>query len=212
MKKVLVFVMTLAVLLIGYVDVGAQSAVDDFQDVTFERSGNRLLSEFTEKQYKKYRKGLKRKFCGWSINEVTKNEKISFIRETIYVENNQGQSSSNYEISGKREIDNKVIIKGSKGITTKLAGNKKIYKGGLEHALKIAWELDNKIESKLDFKAKFVVDGATTFTIKVIGKGKLTNGVACKYFFWIPIRYGGFEYLNQTCIFFNVSKIKYKRR
>ena len=45
---------------------------------------------------------------------------------------------------------------------------------------------------------QIVIDPKTVANLKVVGEGRVTNGVAAYYVFWIRTQRGGFEYFVVT--------------
>ena len=54
---------------------------------------------------------------------------------------------------------------------------------------------------------KYLPDGKDQI-LYIYGEGRISNGVAAKYFFWIRRNLGGFEYFEMTTSYQRLEKVK----
>ena len=52
------------------------------------------------------------------------------------------------------------------------------------------------------------VDPQTMANLFVMGEGKITNGVASRYLFWLELEKGGFEVFVITTQYYRLEKVK----
>ena len=197
MKKILLVLTTLLIILSGVKKAEASVSYDNFQEI--EISSGKLLSDYTENEYSKYyKKVLKRKFMGWNTYDVNKDIKTKFVSETVFSYYNQGKTSVTYNYSLSNSKTSKFSISATGSISYSFNNGKKTFKNGLSAALKIDGSYTETTDTKEEESLKVVIDPGTCATLRIIGEGKLTNGVAAYYFFWINSKKGGYEYFIVT--------------
>ncbi|CCV64343.1 conserved hypothetical protein [Alteracholeplasma palmae J233] len=196
MKKFMIFI-CLSIILVLFSTTQCAS-YEQFEDIQFEEDF-KLLSDYTEEDYNDYYSKIdKRKFSGWKINTVNKNKSVSFISETLFSYYNDGKSIIDYHYKAKnketRQYD--ISVSGSIGIT--IGKNDKTFKNGLTQSLKVDLKSKTTKEIQEDTEIKIKIEPKTRLTYYYYGEGKITNGVAVRYFFFIKRNMGGFEIFTVT--------------
>ncbi|MDO9629375.1 MAG: hypothetical protein Q7I99_05680, partial [Acholeplasmataceae bacterium] len=67
------------------------------------------------------------------------------------------------------------------------------FKNNLDGSLKLTAEYQIQTEDKEVYDISLKVDPGTQVDLYTYGEGKLTNGVAANYYWWIRTQRGGFE-------------------
>lgn len=180
-----------------------------YQEVTFEHNGMMLLEDYTESDYKKYYgKISKRRFWGWRHYKARDNEKAYFIKETMYVIINEGDSAITETFSFAKSKTIKTQFGTSGSVELSSSGGDKGFKLGLDEAIK--WDTSATLTSDFEqeFDIKVLVDPMTKLTVQICGEGKVTNGVAVYYRFFRPVRKGGWEIFVVTTEYYSIVKEK----
>ena len=197
LRKSWIFSLMVLVLMISSHSASAQSNYQSFQEI--DLSEGKLLERFTDEEYQVYYKKVsKRKFWGWQIYYVNRNVETKYISETVFSYYNNGSSTIKYDYSLKESDVSKLSISGTGSISYSLNGTKNSFKHGLDSALKLETNYTSTatMEAKKDLSID--VEPNTVANLKIVGEGKLTNGVAARYIFWIRTHQGGFEYFMIT--------------
>lgn len=155
----------------------------------------KLLSDFTEDDYEKYyAKVKKRKFWGWRTYYVHENIEVKYISETIFSYYNHGTSVIKYDYSLEENDVSKLSISGTGSIGYSLSGTKNSFKHGLDTALKIDASYSSTVSTEEKTNLNIEVEPNTVANLKIVGEGRISNGVAARYILWIRMNIGGFEY------------------
>jgi hypothetical protein len=171
----------------------AESNYLHFQQI--DLSEGKLLSDFTDEEYKKYyEKVKKRKFWGWKTYYVNENVRVKYISETIFSYYNHGTSIIKYDYSLEESDVSKLSISGTGSIGYTLSGSKNSFKHGLDTALKLDASYSSTVTSEEKTKLNIEVEPNTVANLKIVGEGRISNGVAARYILWIRMNIGGFEY------------------
>ena len=200
MKKCLVLmILFLGVLVALNIDAKASKTYLQFQELHLDRG--HLLSTYTDSEYEKYYKNVtKTKFMGWRTYEVYKDVHCSFVSKTIFSYYNRGTSKITYTYNLSETETEKFSISASGSISYSLQTNKE--KAQFKHGLQAALKLDVNYDKQKTITEKknldIVVDPNSVANLKILGEGKLTNGVAAYYFCFIRMKKGGFEYFIVT--------------
>lgn len=177
--------------------VEAQESYDTFQEV--EIYSGKMLKDYTDKEYKKYYKKVdKRKFWGWRTYVVNKDIKAKFVSETVFSYYNNGITPITYKYQLSESKVNKYSISATGTIGYNVDGNSKKFKHKLDSELKINYQ--GQVSNTKDevTKLDIIIDPNTVANLRMVGEGKITNGVGAYYLFWIRTQKGGFEYFVVT--------------
>lgn len=198
MKKIIILIFVLfGIYLYDLVELNAANDYNAFQEL--EISGGKLLKNYTKSEYKDYYKKVsKRKFSGWRIYHVNKDIKCKFISDTVFSYYNDGKSAITYTYSLAEKSVEDISFSASGDISYTFSATKKSFKNGLQSALKLDKTYSKSTTINKEEDLKIVVEPKTVANLKIVGEGKLYNGVAASYFFWIRTRKGGFEYFIVT--------------
>lgn len=165
----------------------------DFQDFT-KVGTNKLLDEFTPSDYDYAYKELGRnKFAGWKHHYVTENMKVTYTSETLFSYYNNGKSPITYNYKASKKTISSYTLKVSGGVKLQTQKDNKVFGSGLTASLNMDYVYDNKTEDVETFDIKVSIEPTTQMVLYLYGEGKITNGVAKNYLFWIEIAKGGFE-------------------
>lgn len=207
MKKILfMFILIPLLFAISSIDAKANHYTN-FEKLTLTRG--KLLSDFTKNELKDYEKKVtKRKFSGWRTHEVNKAIKVSFISETLFSYYNDGYTpiDYHYKLEEKAELKMSFSATGSIGMSKTSSGTG--FKNGLNADLKLTAKVDSNKSTKENYDIKFKVDPGTRVDLYVYGEGKITNGYAARYVFWIRSNKGGYEFFELTTSYQRLEKVK----
>lgn len=210
MKKIL-YAMFFCVLLLFFFIPKEVYAEDysTYESMIFENKEVELLSQWSyydnlsEKEYVNQKKV---KMFGWNIHYRFKEEPFTFVAETIYRIENSGLDNIVHTFKYE-ETTEETIQKNVSG-SLQLSGTKtteKKFKFGLETELKFEYKDTLKTKSSESDSIKVTVAPGCTLEIKIKGEGKLTQGYARKYFCFINVKEGGFEYVVVTTEYYEIS-------
>lgn len=206
MKKIII--LCLAVILMYVLDEKVQgSTYHHFE--TIEILDGKLLEDFSDKDYKTYYKEVnQRKFMGWRVYKAHTNEKVTFTSETLFSYYNDGYTPIDYSYKLSRTETSKFAVSatGSIGLTSGKDG--KGFKHNLTGNLKLSVDYQEVKEDTETIDIKLKVDPGTQVDLYIYGEGKVTNGVAARYVFFIRADRGGFEVFIVTTQFQRLEKRK----
>ena len=190
MKKLLIISIFLFLFMVNK-NVDASENYDTFQEI--ELSSGMLLREYTDEDYSQYYKSIdKRKFWGWNVRTVNGNIKAKFLSETVFSYYNNGNTPITYEYELSKTVVNKFSISSTGTIKYKMDGNVAKFKNNLDSEVKINVSNETVATTKEENTLQIVIDPKTVANLKVVGEGRVTNGVAAYYVFWIRTQRGGF--------------------
>ena len=196
MKKLLILSVFLF-LLTFITKVEASETYDTFQEI--EISKGNMLKDYTDLEYKQYYKKVeKRKFFGWRTYVVNKDIKTKFISETVFSYYNNGVTPITYKYQLSESKVNKYSISATGTIAYNMDGNSKKFKHKLDSELKINYTNQGETKKEEETKLDIIVDPNTVANLRIVGEGKITNGVGAYYIFWVRTQKGGFEYFVVT--------------
>ncbi|MDR2828795.1 MAG: hypothetical protein LBV51_05190 [Acholeplasmatales bacterium] len=208
MKKIVLCVLFMFVVLLAP-SIKANSNYSSFEKL--EVAGGKMLSDWTSSEYKDYLKKVSsRKFLGWNVQFIKKQLKATYITETLYSFYNDGSTAMEFHYDMKSEVKQKfdISVTGSLGInsSTSVKSKEKTFSNGLD--TKIKAEVSYSYESKVteSYSTKILVDPGTQLDIYIYGEGKIYNGVAANYIFWIRAAEGGFEIFTVTTQYYRMEK------
>ncbi|MBN2300701.1 MAG: hypothetical protein JXC31_05890 [Acholeplasmataceae bacterium] len=185
----------------------ASSNYQNYESVTM--TSGKLLENFSNDDYKSYYKKVdKRKFMGWRVYKVNSNIKMTYISETLFSYYNDGYTAIDYTYKLDRKVSSKLALSASGSIGIKFSKDKQIFKNNLDGSLKLSADYSVSSEDKESYEINLKVDPGTQVDLYVYGEGKITNGVASKYFFWIRGDRGGYEIFLVTTQYQRLEKKK----
>jgi len=162
----------------------------------------KLVEDFDLDEYDDYFDKVKSRFMGWSTEVINEEIQVVFISETLFSYSNQSDEEIEYKYEYEKGKDIKDSVAFTGDIATKAGGKVKGFNlkfdSKLQTKLSLAIEQSTTESWKLDIK----VNPFSKVSLKIKGEGELTNGVSKFYFFWIPVKKGGWEILEITDEFF----------
>lgn len=207
MKKT-VFLILLCLFLFGSSQMCfGLTSYQSFESITVP-SGS-LLADFSEDDYATYYKNVdKRKFIGWNIYKVNTNAKVTYISETLFSYYNDGYTAIDYTYKLDRKMSSKLGLSATGTIGVKISSGQKTFKNNLDSSLKLTADYTLTNEDKESYEISLKVDPGTQVDLYIYGEGKITNGVASLYFFWIRTDRGGYEVFIVTTEYQRLEKKK----
>jgi len=206
MRKI---VLCCLILLVGTIYAKTSNASDylAYQEIVFVYQGARLLEDYSKDDYEKYYGKMSgKRFWGWKTFSAQENEPVTFIKETLFVIRNDGDSaiSQEFEFGQKETIKKQYGVSGTLGLKGK--GSNKTFELGLEEKLKFdaSGTSTKVIDESVEIKVK--IDPGTQMIVQVHGEGKVSNGVAKYYRFFREAKKGGWEVFVVTTEFFSLVK------
>jgi len=187
--------------------VSADSNYHAYENI--EISSGQLLEDFTDDDYKTYYKQVtKRKFMGWKNYTVNKNIEASYITETKFSYYNDGYTAISYKYTLEETSTSKLALSASGSISIKTTSTKTAFKNNLDGALKLSADYTQTKTEKATYELEFDVDPGTQVDLYIYGEGKITNGVAARYFCWQRVQKGGYELFLVTTQYQRLEKKK----
>ena len=178
-----------------------------YQEILFLYDGTKLLEDYSKEEYEKYY-GLitGKRFWGWKTYKAQENEPVEFVKETLFVIVNEGDTaiSQSFDFGQKETIKKQYAVSGTLGMKGK--GENKTFSLGLDEKLSFdasavsTTVIDESVE--IDVK----IDPNTQIIVQVCGEGKVSNGVAKYYRFFREVKKGGWEVFVVTTEFFSLVK------
>lgn len=205
MKKLFIFSLLLFTISLTRVHAGDYVS---YQELTFKHNGAKLLSQYSSDDYEDYYDRLgKRRFWGWNTFTVYKNEPVYYVRDTLYVIINEGTTPIKEEITFTRESITTKQYDVSGSIALDGSGKKGKFSLGLETKIDFSQSVTEKVTVDEKYEIEIEVDPNTKLEIKILGEGKVTNGVAKYYRFWVLAKKGGFEVFVVTTEYYSIVKV-----
>ena len=178
-----------------------------YQEIKFKHSGAKLLSQYTKSDYDDlYDRLGKRRFWGWRTFVWFKDEPVYYTRDTLYVIVNKGTTAIKEDITFTREsiTTKQYDVSGSIGLD--VSEKSKGFKLGLESKIDFSAAVSEKVTVEEEYEIEIEVDPNTKLEIKIMGEGKVTNGVGRYYRFWFKAKQGGFEIFVVTTEYYSIIK------
>lgn len=190
MKRIIIIGLLICILTMVQQQIYAYA---DFEH--FEKVGNgKLLSEYKDDDYALYYSKMDHpEFLGWRHMHVTENMKVKFISETLFSYYNNGKSAITYNYKANKKTISAYKLKVSGGIKLQTKKDNKVFGDGLSASLNMDYAYDFSQEETESFDIKVAIEPQTQLALYLYGEGKITNGIAKNYFFWIEIAKGGYE-------------------
>ena len=206
MKKILIIAL---LIFTGIVQSRTVCASDytSYQDFEFENYWGRLLDQYTKEQMKDYYTRIeKKKFWGWKVYTVTKNEKVYFTKETLFKIFNEGETpiTDTFTVKIEESVKKQYNVKGSLKLIS--SGDAFGVKLGFEEKLDYSITATTASQREEEFTIKINVDPGTKLIVEICGEGKVSNGIAKKYRFWRNVKKGGWEVFIVTTEYYSISK------
>lgn len=179
----------------------------NFQEIVFDSDDAFLLEDYQDDDYKEAYKDIKkRRFIGWRLAIVNKNEELEFISETKLKIYNNGFSTIKHDITLDSSQETKYQLSATGGIKVSATGNVKKFKGSVDADIKATVSYAKTTTNKEKYEFEIIVDPLTYVRIVTRGRGTINNGVGKHYFFWIETKKGGWETFNQTTEYYEIIK------
>ena len=90
-----------------------------YQEIVFDIDGGELLEDFSYQDYEKYYGRLqKRRFWGWITLVSYDAEEVTFIKETLYIIENQGDTAitQTFSVKTEEQVKKQYSVTGSLGM------------------------------------------------------------------------------------------------
>lgn len=176
---------------------------------SIELKSGKFLKDYTNKDYITYYRNVdQRKFMGWRTYVVTDEAKVTYKTETLFSYYNDGSTPIDYNYEVKRNEVKNVSVSATGNIGLKLDGSKDKFKGGLDSSLKIVSTSEDKLQIEEKFKLTLKIDPGTMLNLFILGEGRISNGVAASYIFWIRNYKGGYEVFTVTTQYYRLEKVR----
>ena len=180
-----------------------------YQEITFEHQGAEMLEKYRTSDYDKYyNKIKKRRFWGWRTYTAYNKEKVYFIKETLHVIENHGETAivETFSFTSEEYIKKQYSVTGTLGMD--VSGKKYGFKLGLEENLKYSITATKTTSIEEEFEIKVYVDPMTKLVVQIEGEGKVSNGVAKYFRFYKNVKKGGWEIFVVTTEYYSLVKEK----
>lgn len=208
MKKILILMLFLLCLLQTFI-VGVKAEnYNSFEEVEFKNADVKFLddwNEFDKDAAKKLVDYKKKKFIGWNKTFFHYKEEFEFIADTLYKVKNDGYKDITHSYKYVETFEETVMrsVSGNLEISTSVTKDKE-FKFGLEGELEGEYKDTRKSSSTQTDNVKIDIAPGCTLIITIEGKGYVTQGYAKKFFFFIPVKEGGFEFVVITTQYYNI--------
>lgn len=206
MKKLLIvsFVLFLSLF---FLQASSANEYSTYQDIEFEHNGMLFLDDYSKDMYDKYYKKIKKsRFWGWRIYTVHETETCYYLKETLWVIENEGYSAitNTFSFSADESVKKQYNVSGT--IEMSGSGSEATFKLGLEEKLSYSATATATTSIQKDFDIKVQVDPNTKLYIEIRGEGKVSNGVGKYYRFWKNVKKGGWEVFLVTTEYYSIRK------
>ena len=194
MQKILcLFILLITILSFSFVDTKA--ANDDYK--TFNEiilSEDKLLRYYTEEELEVYKKQLKRKAAGVDVIIINKNIEATYISETLYNVHNTGKTNIEYQLDISVTKNEKITWEISGDLNASAKGTIKMFQANIESKVGIDYKKITETTEKTTEKLDIIVEPNSRAIIYLMGRARVTNGVACVCLAYIKTAEFGFEY------------------
>ena len=205
MKKLFIFVLFLT-FLISLTPLHAET-YPYYQEIYFENKDVKLIEKWDDKTTKEYLKKInKKKWFGWNVYYVTTGEKFSYVANTVLDVKNTGTTPIVQKFTYKESDESKIQLSTSGQLKVDFSGPIKKFKFGLDAQIKISYDYTTSMKTSEELVTNINIDPGTRLIVKVIGEGKIYQGVANKYFFFIKTKEGAFEEVINTTEYYTIEK------
>ncbi len=208
MKKwfLFLFILTLYTLK-NSLEVKANSDYLAFEEI--EIKNGEFLKDISKKELDKhYKKISKRQFYGWKTHNINVDKKVTYKTETLFSYHNDGTTPIKYSYSMKKKEVETRSLSSSGDIKVKVSGKMQKFDGNLDSQLKLSNTSTKSREVQEEYKIDLNVDPGTKLNLYIYGEGKITNGVAIHYMFWLVYKKGGYEVFTITTQYYRLEKVQ----
>lgn len=208
MKKwfLFLFILTLYTLK-NSLEVKANSDYLAFEEI--ELINGEFLKDISKKELDKhYKKISKRQFYGWKTANINVDKKVTYKTETLFSYHNDGTTPIKYSYSMKKKEVETRSLSSSGDIKVKVSGKMQKFDGNLDSQLKLSNTSTKSREVQEEYKIDLNVDPGTKLNLYIYGEGKITNGVAIHYMFWLVYKKGGYEVFTITTQYYRLEKVQ----
>jgi len=208
MKKIIVLSLLVFITSFSYQSIKASDYLT-YQEITFHHMGGRLLEDYSDSDYSRlYKKLKKTRFWGWRIFIAYENEKVYFTKETIQVIENEGTTAitETFNFKSEEELKKQYSVSGNLGMN--VSGEAYGFKLGLENKLKFSITSTRTSSIEEEFEIKVYIDPMTKLVVQIKGEGKVSSGVAKYYRFFRNVKKGGWEIFVITTEYYSLRKVK----
>lgn len=178
-----------------------------FQTIDFENEQIVMMDEWTSHEAGYFwLANFKRKMFGWNVFYSYRREPFTYVSDTLYHVKNNGLADLEHTFKYEESIE-ETIQKNVSG-SLELSGSgttKKKFKYGLEGQLEYEYEKTSKTKITQTDQIKVTVSPNSTLNIQVLGEGYFYQGIAEKYFLWMKVKKGGFEYVVITTEYYSIN-------
>ena len=210
MKKIITIFLLVLLISLSSKTVRADHYLN-FEDLNITKG--KLIDDYSSSDLKKHYKEVdKRKFSGWRTKTINNRVKATFITETIFSYYNDGYTAIDYHYKSEESETTKYSFSTTGSIGLKMDKSAKGFKNGLDGSLKMSYSQDSNKTKKETYDVKMKIDPGTQVNLYYYGEGKLTNGVAAKYIFWIRLDRGGFEVFEVSTKYHRLEKVRIWKR
>lgn len=207
MRKWLNALVFVGCVLIAFVEGIHGDSYLTYQDIVFESDDAILLSDYRKEDYQiAYESLAGRRFFGWRHRVVTNQEPVEFIADTKLKIQNAGFSTIKHDIALSTQSETKFQVTASGSLDLEIKGDVKKFKGALDAEIKTSIQYTKTTTTKETYEFQVIVDPGTRVVIRSRGEGKISNGVARHYAFWILTDEGGWETFTITTEYFEIVK------
>ncbi len=177
----------------------------NYQEIVFLDKGE-LIEEINEKDFRQYYAEIESKFYGWNSKLIYDEVDIVFVSKTLFSYKNQSTETITYQYnyeSGK-SVKDSMSFSGDLSAEVDLKYKKNNLNLGAEFKKKYDEQNTTKINEK--WKLDIKVAPYTKMSLKIKGEGKLSSGVSKFYYFFIPLKKGGWEMIDISSEYYWLSE------
>lgn len=171
--------------------------------------GGKSILDYSEEELRPYYpEVLKKKFMGWRVNTIQSRLPVTYIKQTLFSYYNDGFTPIKYTYVATYQSSQTFQINATGSVGIDMKDDAKSYKNKLDAAIKISADYKSTVEEKTTIDIKIDVDPKTQVNIYIYGEGYLTSGVAARYFVWLRVNIGGYEFFESTTEYQRLEKIR----
>ncbi len=169
----------------------------EFQEIIIPRnSKGKLINDMDAVTLENAYVEIKRKFWGWSVNVIVKNQIVEYIGETVFAKRNNTSQTLKYTYL----VESEESFTGSIAVSSSIGGEV----GGKIEGISLS--LDKTIRGEIGgkiYKAKsesteilITIPPRRKLTVSLRGEARLNNGVSKFYVFGMTFKKGSWEYID----------------
>lgn len=207
MKKIIIVLIFVLTCFMSTKFISASAHHENFEELKLSRG--KLLSDYSSSDLDSYYKKVKKaKFSGWKTEVINNRVKAQFVSETHFSYYNDGYTSIDYSYKIDEQTTSKYSFSSTGSVSVNATKTKTGFKNGLDSSLKLSYSQDKQTVKKETYEIKVKVDPGTQVNLYSYGEGRLTNGVAARYLFWIRTSLGGYEVFEISTLYQKLEKIR----